>query len=69
VLQGKRATSYPSYSSNLGGAVYEEEPVVIDGNVLTSRGAGTALVFGLAIVERLLGNEKARKIRQAMLIP
>jgi 4-methyl-5(b-hydroxyethyl)-thiazole monophosphate biosynthesis len=69
VLQGKRATSYPSYSSNLGGAVYEEEPVVIDGNVLTSRGAGTALVFGLAIVERMLGNEKARKIRQAMLIP
>jgi protein deglycase len=69
VLRGKRATSYPSYSSSLGGAIYEEQSVVTDGNVLTSRGAGTALTFSLAIVERLMGNEKAQKIRQAMLIP
>ncbi len=68
VLRGKRATSYPSYKDKLGGAVYEEKPVVIDGTVLTSRGAGTALGFGLAIVEKLISREKSEKIRDAMLI-
>lgn len=69
VLVGKRATAYPTYKDKLGGAVYEEKAVVEDGNVLTSRGAGTALAFGLAIVARLINPEKARKIKEAMLIP
>jgi 4-methyl-5(b-hydroxyethyl)-thiazole monophosphate biosynthesis len=69
VLQGKRATSYPAYKDGLGGAVYEEQSVVIDGTVMTSRGAGTALSFGLAIVERLVNKETALKIKEAMLIP
>ncbi len=69
VLQGKRATSYPSYKDKLAGALYEEKPVVTDGTVLTSRGAGTALVFALAIVDRLISKEKAQKIKEAMLIP
>ena len=68
VLAGKRATSYPSYKDRLGGALYEERSVVADGNVLTSRGAGTALTFGLAIVERLISKEKAQNIKDAMLI-
>ena len=68
VLKGKRATAYPSYKDALGGATYEVKPVVVDGNVLTSRGAGTALSFGLAIVERLVSREKAMKIKEAMLI-
>jgi len=68
VLKGKRVTSYPTYKDRLGGAVYEEKTVVSDGNVLTSRGAGTALNFGLAIVERLMGREKAQTIKESMLI-
>ncbi len=68
VLAGRRATSYPSYKDRLGGASYEEKSVVVDGNVLTSRGAGTALTFGLAIVEKLVSREKAQKIKDAMLI-
>jgi len=68
VLAGKHATSYPSYKERLGSAVYEETAVVSDGNVLTSRGAGTALAFGLAIVERLVSREKAQKVRESMLI-
>ncbi len=68
LLQGKRATAYPSYKNRLGKAVYEEQSVVTDGTVMTSRGAGTALSFGLAIVERLLSREKAQQIKEAMLI-
>ena len=68
VLQGKHATSYPTYKDKIGEVVYEEKSVVVDGNVLTSRGPGTALYFGLAIVERLAGKEKAQQIKEAMLI-
>lgn len=68
MLMGKRATAYPSYKDKLGGATYEEKAVVEDGTVLTSRGPGTALAFGLAIVARLVSAEKARKIKEAMLI-
>lgn len=67
VLDGRRATAFPSYRDRLGSAVYEERTVVEDGNVMTSRGPGTAIAFGLAIVRKLVGAEKAEKIREAML--
>lgn len=68
ILSGKHATSYPTYKEQLSGAIYEERPVVADGNVLTSKGPGTALCFALAIVERLVGKDRALKIKDAMLI-
>ena len=57
VLTGKRATSYPG--NPLPSAHWVEESVVIDGNVITSRGPGTTMAFALAIVERLRGPEIA----------
>jgi 4-methyl-5(b-hydroxyethyl)-thiazole monophosphate biosynthesis len=68
ILNGRHVTSYPSYREKLGAVVYEEQTVVEDGKVITSRGPGTALHFGLAIVKKLLGREKAEQIRQAMLV-
>ena len=68
ILDGKRVTSYPTYRDRLGNVTYEEQTVVEDGNVITSRGPGTALCFGLSIVARLAGKEKANQIRQAMLL-
>jgi 4-methyl-5(b-hydroxyethyl)-thiazole monophosphate biosynthesis len=67
ILDGKRATSYPTFKDRLGSAVYEEKTVVEDGNVLTSRGPGTALCFGLAIVERLAGKERLNRLRKPCL--
>ncbi len=68
ILEGKKATSYPSYSEKLGGAIYQEQTVVEDGKILTSRGPGTAVYFALAIVERLAGREKANAVRESMLV-
>jgi 4-methyl-5(b-hydroxyethyl)-thiazole monophosphate biosynthesis len=68
VLEGRHATSYPTYRDRLGSVVYEEKTIVEDGNVMTSRGPGTALCFGLAIVEKLVGKEKAGQIKEAMLL-
>jgi len=66
VLQGKRATSYPG--NELPSARYVEERVVADGAIVTSRGAGTALEFALALVERLKSPEAAQKLRAAMIV-
>lgn len=68
ILEGKKATAYPSYSERLCGAVYDDSVVVEDNNILTSKGPGTALCFGIAIVRKLLGDEKAQKIKEAMLL-
>lgn len=67
VLQGKKATSYPSYREKIIGAEYVEDNVVEDGNVITSRGPATAACFAFKIVERLKGKETAENIRKAML--
>jgi 4-methyl-5(b-hydroxyethyl)-thiazole monophosphate biosynthesis len=66
VLSGRRATSYPGFE--LPSASYVEDKVVIDGNLVTSRGVGTALEFALSLVERLATPEKAAELRQRMLV-
>ena len=59
LLQGKKATSYPGFAENMPGAVYVEDDVVWDGNVITSRGLGTAIPFALTIVEYYSDHETA----------
>lgn len=45
-----------------------ENRVVVDGNLITSRGPGTAIEFSLGIVEKFFGREKAVEIAKAMLV-
>ena len=60
VLEGRRATANPGFMDALsaGGAQAQPECVVVDGNIVTSRGAGTALELGLELVRQLLGDEE-----------
>lgn len=67
LLKGKRATSYPGFEEKLLGAEVCVEPVVIDGNVITSRGMGTAIEFALAIVEYLLDNTTAEELAKGII--
>ena len=68
VLQGKRATANPGFMAALsaGGAQAETTPVVVDGNIVTSRGAGTALELGFELVRQLLGDEAAQQVRESV---
>ena len=50
ILKGKKATCHPGFEEKLTGAEPLTDNVVTDGNVITSRGMGTAIDFGLAIV-------------------
>lgn len=69
VLEGRRATAYPAFRDQLGGAtVVEDQRVVVAGNVFTSAGPGTALEFALRLVAHLAGRSKADELAKAMLL-
>lgn len=66
ILKGKNATCFPGFEDELIGATISEKYVVTDGNVITARGMGSAVQFGLAIVEKLLGVQKAQKLADTL---
>lgn len=68
-LKGKRACCFPGYEQELHGAQVVYDPVAVDGNIITSRGAGTALLFGLAIAEYLASPEQAQAVAAQMQCP
>lgn len=53
ILEGRRATCHPGFEEKLTGAATSEDAVVVDGNIITSRGMGTAIPFALEIVRYL----------------
>ncbi|CAL9777206.1 unnamed protein product [Musa acuminata subsp. burmannicoides] len=59
LLKGKKATAYPAMCDKLSDQSCCENRVVVDGNLITSRGPGTSLEFALAIVEKLFGRQKS----------
>jgi 4-methyl-5(b-hydroxyethyl)-thiazole monophosphate biosynthesis len=66
LLEGKRFTAHFSVAGELPGAQTGER-VLEDGLLITSRGAGTALEFGLALVDRLFGEAKEEEIARAIM--
>jgi len=63
-----RYTCYPSVEEQIGTDGYtDKEKVVIDGNVMTSRGPGTAICFGLAIVRKLIGEDVYEQLKGGLL--
>lgn len=69
VIEGKMVTSYPGFKEELGNVNYiEDKTVVKDGNIITSRGPATALVFGLEILKSLGYLKEEEEIREGMLI-
>lgn len=66
LLKGRKATCYPGMEDQLIGAERSEEEVVVDGNITTSRGLGTALPFALKLIEQLEGTQKAQKVAESV---
>ncbi len=59
MLKGKTACSFPEFESHLEGAQVSKRSVEKDGKIITARGMGCAIDFGLAIVAEFLGQERA----------
>lgn len=65
LLAGRRYTAHFSVADELP-AILSQERVVTDGKITTSRGAGTAVEFGLHLVALLVSPEKAAEISKAI---
>jgi 4-methyl-5(b-hydroxyethyl)-thiazole monophosphate biosynthesis len=69
VLEGKACTIYPGMDEELeaGGGKPKHDIVVVDGNIITSRGPATALPFALKLAEKLAGKQVAEAVSKKML--
>jgi len=66
---GSDYTCYPDGKDEIDHAGYRDDmKVVTDGNVMTSQGPGTAVCFGLAIIERLVGTKSMQAVKAGMLL-
>jgi 4-methyl-5(b-hydroxyethyl)-thiazole monophosphate biosynthesis len=65
VLAGRRYTAHFYVAGDLT-AILANERTVADGNLLTARGAGTAIEFGLLLVEKLLSPAKAQEVAKTI---
>lgn len=66
ILKGKKATAFPGYEKYLYDAEVVSDKVVLDGKIITAKGAGAAAEFGFMIVSVLLGEETANKLKESM---
>ena len=68
LLKGQVATCYPGFEKDLEGAILSDESVVLSSHFITSRGAGTAVLFGLKLVEVLKNKETADELKEKMIV-
>lgn len=66
LLKGKKATCFPGFEKYLEGAVVVSDKAVIDGKVITGKGAGAAGDFGFLIVETLKNKQSADELKGLM---
>lgn len=70
-LKGRRMCCYAGFEKALedaGAVVSTEHGVVSDHGLITSRGAGHAIDFGLAIVAAAAGEDKAARVAKAIML-
>lgn len=67
LLNGKTAVCYEGFENQLDGASIGNNSVEADGNIITARGAGVAVKFGLKLVEKLISRETSEKLSRAIL--
>ena len=61
-MKNRKACIYPGMEAELIGAEVTYDPVVQSDNVITSRGMGTAIAFGLQIIANLLDQKSADEL-------
>ena len=67
LLKGKKACCYPGFEEQLFGAKVCNQAVVRDGNIITSRGMGTAIDFALEIITYLVNEQKAEELAKGII--
>ncbi len=67
LLKGRKATCFTGFEGELEGATVLSDPVVVDRNLVTSRGAGTASQFAFALGEKLTSKERVSLLKDGIL--
>lgn len=67
ILVGRRVTSYPGLEDRLKDSIYLDNPVVVNDNIITSRGPFLSADFSLAIVDYFLGENLVNKLKNSIL--
>jgi 4-methyl-5(b-hydroxyethyl)-thiazole monophosphate biosynthesis len=67
VLAGKRATCFPGFEERFASARFNAGRVVVDGNVVTSRGPGTAAEFSEKLIELIAGRARSLEVHRRTL--
>lgn len=66
ILEGKNATCYPGFETELKGAVLSTLSAVKDGKVITSKGPGATVEFAAEIIKELKGEKVAFELKESM---
>lgn len=71
LLRGKRATCFPGSlnQQEATGVELGDAAVIVDDNIITSRGPGTAMDFSLQLIQLLQGTETRNKVEQSLQRP
>lgn len=68
ILEGKNVTCYPSFETYMPEINHSSETVIVDQNIITSKGPATAAAFAMEMIERFVSKEKATEVASGMLL-
>ena len=66
LLRGCRAICFPGFEGELKGATISEKPVCVDGKIVTAKGMGVAVQFGLTLAGLMVGKDVEKKIHDGI---
>lgn len=67
ILRGRRITSYPGLENSFKDSICLDNPVVVNDNIITSRGPFLSTAFSLAIVDYFLDENHVNKLKNSIL--
>ncbi len=68
ILEGKKCTSYPGFIKDREKVKYIQDVVVVDDNIITSRGPATSIMFALEIMKKLGQVDEAEDLKEGMMV-
>lgn len=71
VLKNKKATIYPGMEEEIkkGEGIIQDDLVVVDNNIVTSKGPATTMLFALKLIELLKDKETSEDVKNKVLLP
>lgn len=66
LLKNRQATCFPGFETQLDCQKYTNESVTVDGNIITSKGMGVSIEFGLALLEYIMGKDRSNIMKDGL---